>query len=182
MGGGLSLLCSITLTCCNPMTSSHLTPKGFPTELKSLKDLTVTSGWCSAVDDVQRKLKSGKLVLDKPALVLSTAADEVLSQSDVDTLSDHLGSNVSAADGRKSSDEPMWSREVITREIGSTSSEPSAHDVLAAPSAARVDEAMRCIERWLAVQYPSSSSLFTNLKEMHLDENEAKKVPTTPWS
>ena len=49
---------------------------------------------------------------------------------------------------------PIWSPDVVERRIGSSSKEPSAHDVLAAPSAVRVDEALRHIERWLGTHYP----------------------------
>ena len=160
----LYCFCFADVSACSALLTSFL-PSACE-DLKSLNNLTVTAGWCSAVNDVQKKLISGKLVLDKPALVLSTSADEVLAQSDVDTLSGHLGASDTAASSDQSEKSaaphdgddtpltaPLWSREVALRQIGSTPTEPSAHDVLAAPSAARVNEALLCIERWLSVQY-----------------------------
>ena len=110
---------------------------GFPHPLlKSLKDLHVTAGWMNAVKSVQTQLYDGRLVLKKPSLVMSTPADEVLVNDDIEQLSQHL----------------LWEENPDLfqyKQVGSSEAEPSAHDLLAAPSAIRVDEAMRHIEQFL---------------------------------
>ena len=62
----------------------------FPDLLKSRQDLTVTAGWASAVTNVQRMIQSKDVVLKKPALLLYTDADTVLSSEDIDRFSDYL--------------------------------------------------------------------------------------------
>jgi len=81
-------------------------------------------------------LKKGDLATDKPVLVLSTTADEVLSHNDIADLSKHL---------IKNTNQPLLSHKVV----GSTALDKSAHDVLAAPSVTRVYEAMGHIETWM---------------------------------
>lgn len=109
---------------------------GFPHPLlKSLKDLHVTAGWMTAVKTVQNQLYDGELVLKKPTLVMSTPADEVLVNDEIEQLSQHL----------------VWKENPALlqyKQIGTSDAEPSAHDLLAAPSAIRVDEAMKRIEEF----------------------------------
>ena len=105
-------------------------------------------GWCKTVTEVQNKLKDGKLVLGKPALVLSTEADEVLSHQDIDDFSQNLGPPLGATAAQRAV------APIVRRRIGTDALESSAHDVLAAPSAVRVDEAMRHVENWLATHFP----------------------------
>ena len=172
---------------------------GFPTpELKSLRELAVTAGWAAAVTSVQNQLLEGRLRLPphKPALVLSTAADEVLRADDISSRSPLLcssprwadgpaftsrdaglggdggndgggsggrGGGVSTAAGRDAPgvkvpdplSRPIWAGGVVERRVGTSPEAPSAHDVLAAPSAQRVDEAMNHIERWLSCHFPA---------------------------
>ena len=67
---------------------------------------------------------------------MSTPADEVLVNDDIEQLSQHL----------------LWEENPDLfqyKQVGSSEAEPSAHDLLAAPSAIRVDEAMRHIEQFL---------------------------------
>ena len=45
---------------------------------------------------------------------------------------------------------------MVHKKIGTDVIEASAHDVLAAPSTIRVDEAMRHIENWLATHFPGA--------------------------
>eukprot|EP00040_Diaphanoeca_grandis_P007419 m.286712 g.286712 ORF g.286712 m.286712 type:complete len:130 (+) comp186352_c0_seq1:1-390(+) len=121
---------------------------GFTPNLKSEKELTITAGWCNAVTEVQTMLKKGELVLQKPTLVLTTNADVVLNQGDIETLTNQLSST-----GEDASMMPLWSPNLVERTIVSTATEKSAHDVLAAPSQVKVREAMKNIEAWLASQF-----------------------------
>ena len=160
---------------------------GFPSpKLKSLNELHVTAGWTAAVSRVQDALVDGRLRLPphKPALVLSTMADEVLNQESISnrtpflsSLPDHSeggrpGDNGSAGvgEGRAGAagigstglgetvdhplNRPIWADGVVERQIGSSEEHPSAHDVLAAPSMLRVDEAVKHVERWLKTHFP----------------------------
>ena len=117
---------------------------GYPTELKSIKELHVTAGWTSAVSKIQHQLVQGKLRIakDKPALVLSTSADEVLNQESVIDKSKYLRAAENV-------------HNITERRIGTSDVEESAHDVLAAPSALRVDEAMCHIESFLDLHFPT---------------------------
>ena len=112
----------------------------FPDLLKSRQDLTVTAGWASAVTNVQRMIQSKDVVLKKPALLLYTDADEVLSSEDIDRISDYLTPD-GKVDGRFV---PMDSNGIVERKVETSELEPSSHDVLAAPSKRRVDEAALC--------------------------------------
>ena len=127
----------------------------FTPGLKTLKVLTATAGWCKAVTEVQKMLARGELTLRRPTLVLSTHADEVLARDSIDTLSDML---TEGPQGRGLSNDgherPIWSPELVEREIGTSAAEPSAHDVLAAPSKVRVEEAMQHVLRWLSAHFP----------------------------
>ena len=173
---------------------------GFPTpKLKSLNELHVTAGWTAAVTRVQEALVGGRLRLPphKPALVLSTMADEVLNQESISNRTPFLsslpihgegelrtGNNNSAAGGAGRGGgagggggggggkegygaaaggagaldhplkRPIWADGVVERQIGSSEDHPSAHDVLAAPSMLRVDEALKHVERWLKTHFP----------------------------
>lgn len=127
---------------------------GFHTpEHKSLKELHVTAGWAAAVTNVQDQLVEGKLRLRKPTLVLSTSADEVLSQEHISSRTSYLCADPN--EERLPIEKPIWEKGVVERRIGTSLEHPSAHDVLAAPSSSRVDEAMCHIERWLASHFPS---------------------------
>jgi hypothetical protein len=130
-----------------------------------LQTLSTLGGrWVSAVTSVHKKLRSGSLILDDPILVLSTEADEVLSQHSIDSLSDNLM--------------PVFSRDVVTKQIGSSPDALSCHDVLAAPSPVRVDEAMLKIERWLAIHFPNKSTLYrTWLQVKEMEDVEVN----SPW-
>lgn len=81
--------------------------------------------------------------------MLTTHADTILDAADVHRAGKTLSKDGSHG-GRKS---PMWSGDLVAREIGSDNIHRSAHDVLAAPSQVRVNEAMKHIEEWLAVQF-----------------------------
>ena len=124
---------------------------GYGNEHKSELSLSVSAGWCQEVTKAQTMLKNGEMVLNKPILVLSTTADEILSHSEIDDLSDLL--HKSKKDGKNNPISKSSKSRFVERVIGSTATDRSAHDVLAAPSAARVDEAMDIIENWLHVNY-----------------------------
>lgn len=49
---------------------------------------------------------------------------------------------------------PIRSSHLVERSIGSDAKHKSAHDVLAAPSPERVDEAMGHIGAWMSAQFP----------------------------
>ncbi len=167
---------------------------GFPSpKLKSLNELHVTAGWTAAVSRVQAALVDGRLRLPphKPALVLSTTADEVLDQGSISNRTPLLSSLPDRAEGgRRGGDvsprvrvgegragaagtagpavagasqttavdhplnRPIWADGVVERQIGTSEDHPSAHDVLAAPSMLRVDEALKHVERWLKTHFP----------------------------
>ncbi|GMH81744.1 hypothetical protein TL16_g09028 [Triparma laevis f. inornata] len=122
----------------------------FTKMLKSSKNLATTVGWCKAVTLAQEELKSGNMVLDQPCLVLSSTSDEVLDAGDIDRLSDFLV--VGRQDGKDKSLEDTGAM-LVERVIESTVREKSGHDVLAADSAVKVDEAMTAIEKWLIGRY-----------------------------
>ncbi len=160
---------------------------GFPSpKLKSLNELHVTAGWTAAVSRVQDALVDGRLRLPphKPALVLSTMADEVLNQESISNRTPFLSSLPYHSEGGRPGDNgsagvgegragaagigstglgetvdhplnrPIWADGVVERQIGSSEEHPSAHDVLAAPSMLRVDEAVKHVERWLKTHFP----------------------------
>jgi pimeloyl-ACP methyl ester carboxylesterase len=124
-------------------------------EHKSLKELHVTAGWVAAVTNVQDQLVAGKLRLPpyKPSLVLSTSADEVLLQEDISSRAAFLCAD--SKEERRPVEKPIWETGVVERRIGTSATSASAHDVFAAPSSTRVDEAMCHVERWLATHFPS---------------------------
>ena len=128
----------------------------FPTHLKSLKTLTATAGWCRAVTDVQLMLAAGKIRLRRPTMVLSSHADEVLRKGDIDDLSDMLTQGPQGERGQDNDGHhrPLWSKELVEREVETTPEHPSAHDVLAAPSQQRVEEALQLMLMWLASHFP----------------------------
>ena len=120
---------------------------GFTDELKNTKDLHVTAGWMNAVKQVQNELVADKLVLKKPTLVMSTPADEVLLNDEIESLSQHL----------------VWKEDphlFSYYKIGTSDEEPSAHDLLAAPSALRVDETMRHIENFLHTNFSNEGDVY----------------------
>jgi hypothetical protein len=95
-------------------------------------------------------LKNGKLTIadDKPVLVMYTAADEVLKGTDIDKYSDYLTSERKDGAGRA-----MDKGGLVEREIGTDDQDQSAHDVLAAPSVLRVDEAWDHMESWMTSHF-----------------------------
>ena len=128
---------------------------GFRTpEHKSLKELHVTAGWVAAVTNIQDQLVQGRLRLPpfKPALVLSTSADEVLSQEHIISRTPLLCAD--PEENKWPIEKPIWETGVVERRIGTSADSQSAHDVLAAPSSSRVDEAMGHLERWLTTHFP----------------------------
>ena len=147
---------------------------GFPNpKLKSINDLHVTAGWVAAVSRVQNALIEGRLRLPphKPALVMSTAADEVLDQEKISNRTRFLcstmnspeasGGDISvemAADDKNLSSRPIWVDGVVERRIGTSIQHPSSHDVLAG-SMVRVDEALKHMERWLRTHFPHDGDL-----------------------
>jgi len=82
-------------------------------------------------------------------LVLSASADEVLDASDIDKMSDYLISDRQDGKGNEVGGDDM----LVERVIESTVTELSGHDVLAADSAVKVNEAMEVIETWLGSRY-----------------------------
>ena len=109
-----------------------------PELLKSDKLLATTAGWCKEVTEVQGMLSDGKLKLGRPVLVLSTKGDEVLNFDDINELSGML----------------CEEEHLVEREIGTGGLEgDSCHDVLAANSVVRVDEAMGEIESFLKARF-----------------------------
>jgi alpha-beta hydrolase superfamily lysophospholipase len=114
--------------------------------LKSETVLATSVGWCKAVTLAQEQLKEGKMVLGKPALVLCTPSDEVLDAGDIDKYSDYLVKE--RTDGKRNSTQDVGAL-LVERIIESTVTEKSGHDVLAADSAVKVDEAMGHIEKFL---------------------------------
>jgi len=116
----------------------------FSDTLKSTKTLATSVGWCKAVTKAQQRLKSGKMVLGKPTLVLSTPADTVLDFDKIDKYNDFLLKE--RKDGKYNKvDGPDL---LVERQI-----EGSSHDVLAADSAQKVDEAMNHIETFLVAKF-----------------------------
>jgi len=81
--------------------------------------------------------------------VLSASADEVLDASDIDKMSDYLISDRQDGKGNEVGGDDM----LVERVIESTVTELSGHDVLAADSAVKVNEAMEVIETWLGSRY-----------------------------
>ena len=80
---------------------------GFPSpKLKSLNELHVTAGWTAAVSRVQDALVDGRLRLPphKPALVLSTMADEVLNQESISNRTPFLSSLPDHSEGGRPGD------------------------------------------------------------------------------
>ena len=148
---------------------------GFPNpKLKSVSELHVTAGWIAAVSRVQNALVEGRLRLPshKPALVMSTAADEVLDQERISNRTAFLSSTRNsteqsggdtnrgvAAEDHSPLAKPIWAGSVVERRIGTSEEHPSAHDVLAAPSMVRVDEALKHMERWLKTHFPHDDDL-----------------------
>lgn len=110
---------------------------------KSRHSLTVTAGWTGAVAHVQSMLEDGQLHLTMPLLVLYTEADGVLASEDIDRLSDNL-----TAAQRDGKDAPYSARQLVERVVETSQWDPSCHDVLAAPSRRRVEEAMGYILDW----------------------------------
>eukprot|EP00943_MAST-04B_sp_MAST-4B-sp1_P000380 g380.t1 len=101
----------------------------------------------NAVKQVQNELVASKLILKKPTLVMSTPADEVLVNDEIELLSKHL----------------IWDENpnlYSYHKIGTSDAEPSAHDLLAAPSALRVDEAMRHIEHYLNTNFSNEGDAY----------------------
>eukprot|EP00940_MAST-03C_sp_MAST-3C-sp2_P003628 g3628.t1 len=126
----------------------------FPELLKSRRELAVTAGWAAAVTNVQRLVASREITLRKPALVLYTDADTVLSSEDIDRFSDCLND-----DGRTDGQFlPMSHAGVVERKIDSNEWAPSGHDVLAAPSSKRVKEAMSYMIEWAGAHFPVRKS------------------------
>ena len=82
-------------------------------------------------------------------MVLSASADEVLDASDIDKMSDYLISDRQDGKGNEVGGDDM----LVERVIESTVTELSGHDVLAADSAVKVNEAMEVIETWLGSRY-----------------------------
>ena len=122
----------------------------FSSLLKDDRSLSISVGWCKAVTIAQSMLKAGDMVLGKPALVLSASADEVLDVHDIDRLSDYLVEG--RKDGKDNSVEDGEAM-LVERTIESTFTELSGHDVLAADSPVKVDEAMGVIETWLGSRF-----------------------------
>jgi len=122
----------------------------FSEALKSGRTLAVSVGWCKAVAIAQGELTGGRMVLGKPVLVLSSTADEVLDHSDIDELSDFLVPDKKDGKGNALADGGAM---LVERVIESTVTERSGHDVLAAESALKVDEAMSSIESWLGGRF-----------------------------
>ncbi len=116
----------------------------FPPRLKSTKELHISKGWAQAVTTGHSRLRNGELTLDKPILVLYTDADTVLSSVGVNEAADFLSPK--KIDGL---DAPLETKGLVERLISSSEWDPSAHDVLAAPSMRRVDQAMGLALRWL---------------------------------
>lgn len=81
--------------------------------------------------------------------MLSASADEVLDASDIDKMSDYLISDRQDGKGNEVGGDDM----LVERVIESTVTELSGHDVLAADSAVKVNEAMEVIETWLGSRY-----------------------------
>lgn len=115
----------------------------FGPQHKSLTSLTVTAGWTGAVAHVQSMLLHHELELAMPCLVLYTEADGVLEMKDIDRFSDYL--TPTQEDGKHA---PYSSRQLIERVVETSEWDPSCHDVLAAPSRRRVEEALGYIVDW----------------------------------
>ena len=130
---------------CNMKLTYH-----FSDLLKDSRSLAISVGWCKAVTIAQSMLKSGDMVLGKPALVLSARADEVLDAGDIDRMSDYLVAGMKDGKGNDIDDGDAM---LVERMIESTVTELSGHDVLAADSAVKVDEAMGVIETWLGSRF-----------------------------
>eukprot|EP00036_Acanthoecidae_sp_10tr_P013602 CAMPEP_0206293804 /NCGR_PEP_ID=MMETSP0106_2-20121207/4325_1 /ASSEMBLY_ACC=CAM_ASM_000206 /TAXON_ID=81532 /ORGANISM="Acanthoeca-like sp., Strain 10tr" /LENGTH=838 /DNA_ID=CAMNT_0053724409 /DNA_START=240 /DNA_END=2753 /DNA_ORIENTATION=- len=94
---------------------------GFGPELKNLRELSVTAGWCRAVTDVQTRLQNEELQLQKPTLVLTTKADEVLDADDVKRKNAKM-----SKDGTVGRHSPIWSSDLVQREIETDSRNKSA--------------------------------------------------------
>jgi hypothetical protein len=119
----------------------------FPPHLKSTKELSITKGWAQAVTTAHTRLLKGELAVDKPILVLYTDADLVLSSKSVNQAADNLSPK--RIDGL---DAPLETKGLVERLISSSEWDPSSHDVLAAPSMRRVDQAMEFVLQWLSAQ------------------------------
>ena len=82
----------------------------------------------------------------------------MLHRDHIDELSDMLTEAPEGGERRGGGNDghgrPIWSPDLVEREVGTSPDEPSAHDVLAAPSQARVAEAMQHMLKWLASHFP----------------------------
>jgi len=81
-----------------------------------------------------------------------TEADEVLCSGTIDALSDLLHESNMDGKGNDISNKSAASN-FAERLVGSSEGDKSAHDVLAAPSVDRVDEAMGHVVTWLHTHY-----------------------------
>ena len=118
-----------------------------PARLRCRHELTISQGWASAVCVAQRRLRDGELAVDKPVLVLCTEADTVLSAKGI-LLWSKLLSPLTA----EPLDAPLLTKGLCQRVIGTQAWDPSEHDVLAAPSARRVAQALSLLLEWANVQ------------------------------
>lgn len=127
----------------------------YPTALKCLETTTVSAGWARSVSYVQRMVQRKDIYLEKPTLVLFSEGDNVLDADEVDKFTESLAgagdrSNVDVLDPSKRS---ITSGKLVERKIGTSFEEPSGHDVLAAASSIRVDEAMNHILEWTKAHF-----------------------------
>eukprot|EP01134_Creolimax_fragrantissima_P004904 CFRG4904T1 len=130
---------------------------------KSLQTLTITAGWASALLNVQEMLQKGELVLQN-VLVLYTPADKELNHVKIDKMVDYLSS------GRTDGKNMPSNEDLVERVIETSEWDPSCHDVLAAPSMKRVNEAMYYIEEWILAH--------TNNDRKDGGNDGSKEVPT----
>ncbi len=122
-----------------------------PAALKCQHELSITQGWTNAVCVGQRRLRHGDLATALPVLVLCTDADTVLSAKGILEWSRMLSARPLAR-GADPLGAPLWTKGLCQRRIGTLPWDPSEHDVLAAPSARRVQEALALVLEWVRVQ------------------------------
>lgn len=127
----------------------------FPELLKSTTELAVTAGWARAVSNVHAELRRGELALPTgtPVLCLYTDADTVLDAVQIDDACDLLCPERS--DGKRAS---LSRRGLVERKIETDEFDRSSHDVFAAPSRKRVDDALGTALGWLRVHFPLRGS------------------------
>ena len=147
--------------------ASHAKSPGFKFPSSSSSSASVTEEEeIYDAGEVLRKIRREQSMMMSDEVAKATNEKEVVGAREEKEVSDAASRGdsaaatdaawMSAASTRLSTKErPLWSSDVVEREIGTSNENPSGHDVLAAPSARRVDEALQHMLGWLDAHYGS---------------------------